>query len=76
METICGAMCVPFDKAVDIVGDRIGQDGRYWLDSTEVRKLGWEPKIDLTEGVKDVIRWGEKYFNELIPVPMEYTLRA
>ena len=33
--------------------ERLGKDGAYLLDSTKIRKLGWQDKISLEEGLKE-----------------------
>jgi CDP-glucose 4,6-dehydratase len=36
---------------------------RQWLDATKAREiLGWEPKVDLTEGLLRTIDWYQEYF--------------
>lgn len=40
-----------------IVPDRPGHDRRYLLDSTKMRALGWEPRIDFAEGLRATARW-------------------
>jgi dTDP-glucose 4,6-dehydratase len=41
-----------------IVPDRPGHDRRYLLDSTKLRReLGWEPKIEFDDGVRETVRW-------------------
>lgn len=34
---------------------------KQWLDDTKLKKLGWEPKVDLEEGLKRTIEWYKKY---------------
>jgi len=43
----------------NIVFDTKKPDGnpRKLLDSTKIRKLGWEPKIDLMQGLNDTYKW-------------------
>ena len=33
--------------------ERLGKDGAYLLDSTKIRKLGWQDKISLEEGLRE-----------------------
>lgn len=42
---------------IEHVLDREGHDRRYSLDSTKLRKLGWQPKIKHEEGIRDTVRW-------------------
>lgn len=39
------------------VEDRLGHDQRYSLDSTKIAKLGWEPKWEFREALKETILW-------------------
>jgi dTDP-glucose 4,6-dehydratase len=39
------------------VSDRPGHDRRYALDSTKLRTLGWEPRIDVEKGMEMTVRW-------------------
>ncbi|MEU5400884.1 dTDP-glucose 4,6-dehydratase [Streptomyces sp. NPDC005963] len=41
-----------------IVPDRPGHDRRYVLDWTTLRdELGWRPRTDFTEGLRETVRW-------------------
>lgn len=60
----------------EITEDRLGQDSRYWLDSSAITELGWKPKILIDEGLQDVIAWARKYISTLRDWPMDYTLRG
>ncbi|MET9682313.1 dTDP-glucose 4,6-dehydratase [Streptomyces coeruleorubidus] len=41
-----------------IVPDRPGHDRRYVLDWSTLRdELGWRPRIDFTEGLRETVRW-------------------
>lgn len=39
------------------VQDRPGHDRRYSLDTTKIRRLGWEPARDFEEGLAETVRW-------------------
>jgi len=40
------------------VKDRPGHDRRYAMDSTKIeQELGWRPRIDVQQGLRDTIRW-------------------
>jgi dTDP-glucose 4,6-dehydratase len=58
---ICNELNADFNKAVEIVDDRPGKDSAYILDSALTRRAGWQPKIDLKEGIREVIGWLDKY---------------
>lgn len=44
-------------KLIKFVKDRPGHDFRYSLSWKKIKKLGWEPIINLTEGLKKTIEW-------------------
>ena len=45
-------------ELISFVEDRKGHDFRYAIDSSKIRKeLGWEPKVQLEEGLKETVRW-------------------
>ena len=77
VEIIAKVMGLPFEQVCQVTEDRLGQDSRYWLDSSAIKHdLGWEPKISLEEGIKDMVEWGRTYLDQLRDWPMDYTLRA
>jgi dTDP-glucose 4,6-dehydratase len=39
------------------VRDRLGHDRRYAVDSSRLRALGWEPRIDFESGMAATVRW-------------------
>lgn len=77
VETVANVMGLPFEELCTVTEDRLGQDSRYWLDSSAIKKdVGWEPQISLEEGVKEVVEWGKKYLHHLKEWPLDYTMRA
>ncbi len=42
------------------VTDRPGHDRRYSLDSSKMEALGWEPSVDLEEGMRRTVEWYKK----------------
>jgi dTDP-glucose 4,6-dehydratase len=41
---------------IDVSCSRVGQDLRYSLDDSKIRKLGWEPKADFDKALSGIIR--------------------
>lgn len=39
------------------VGDRLGHDRRYSVDTKKLRALGWRPEIEFDQGLRDTIHW-------------------
>src|SRR5258706_2585985 len=73
VEKICHKLGVKFADAVEIVGDRPGKDAAYLLDSTRARQaLGWQPGIDLDQGIDETIRWVADNFEDLKKQPSDY----
>lgn len=45
-------------ELIKFVASRPGEDTRYSLDSTKIRKeLGWKPEVTFEEGIKKTIEW-------------------
>jgi len=45
------------ESLLEFVKDRPGHDWRYALDSTNMRALGWKPKVSFEEGLKKTVQW-------------------
>lgn len=43
------------EKLIEFVEDRKGHDTRYAVDSSKIRNLGWEPKVNFEEGLRKII---------------------
>lgn len=70
---IAGMMEVSVDDCVENVGERPGQDARYWLDSTLAREeLGWQPNISLESGLAEVRDWVGGNWDKILQEPLEY----
>ena len=73
VERICLKLNVAFDDHVEFVGDRIGKDSAYHLDSKKIRaKLGWEDKTSLEQGLDECISWVKSNFEILKQQPFDY----
>jgi len=76
VELVADEVGIPFNQLVEITPARASEDTQYWLDSTKIKNtLGWEPELDLRNGVKDLVAWGRKYLDQL-PRPSGFVLRA
>lgn len=77
VEKTATALGMKFEELCEITEDRLGQDFRYWLDSSAIKRdIGWEPQISIEEGLAEMVAWGRKYVDQLRDWPMDYTLRA
>ena len=54
---IIGEIMGKKDNFYEFVKDRPSHDVRYFLNSSKIKKLGWEPKIDFYEGIKKTIEF-------------------
>jgi dTDP-glucose 4,6-dehydratase len=56
---------------------RLGEDSRYWLDSSAIEgDLGWKPQINLEEGLREMVAWGKMYLDELKTLSTGFVLRG
>jgi dTDP-glucose 4,6-dehydratase len=77
VERTAGAMGIAFEDIAEVTADRLGQDSRYWLDSSAIKRdVGWEPRTGWDEGLADMVAWGRKYEAQIRECPTEYVLRA
>ncbi len=73
VERICAKLGVSFDASVEIVGERLGKDAAYMLDSTKLRQtLGWRDRISLDQGLDECITWVQRHFDELRHQEFDY----
>ena len=45
------------ESCIEYVKDRPGHDRRYSVDSTKLRKLGWQPRYEFKEAMAKTIQW-------------------
>lgn len=73
--SICANVCgVKLTDLVELTADRVGQDGRYWLDSSKLKALGWKQKTTIQEGIEEMVAWIRKY-PELLTMSHEWEVR-
>jgi dTDP-glucose 4,6-dehydratase len=74
---ICTKLGARFEDHVKIVGERLGKDSAYHLDSTKARKeLGWSDQINLDDGIDECIAWVQENLETLRNEPMNYIHKA
>jgi dTDP-glucose 4,6-dehydratase len=77
VERICSKLGVKFEDHVELVGERLGKDSAYHLDSTKLRtELGWQDHISLEQGLDECIAWVKNNFDVLKAQPYDYQHKA
>lgn len=62
-----------FEDNIEDVGERMGKDAAYLLDSAKARKaLGWKDQISLEQGIEETIGWVRDNLDELKRQPFGY----
>lgn len=73
VERICTKLNVKFNDHVEMVGERLGKDNAYHLDSSKIRlELNWKDHISLDQGLDDCIAWVKKHLDTLKTQPFDY----
>ena len=73
VEQICTRLNVRFEDHVEIVGERLGKDSAYHLESSKVRtELNWQNRISFNQGLDECIAWVRNNFEELKASPYDY----
>ncbi|OGO90148.1 MAG: dTDP-glucose 4,6-dehydratase [Coxiella sp. RIFCSPHIGHO2_12_FULL_42_15] len=77
VELCADALKMPFEQLCEVTGDRLGQDARYWLDSSAIKRdVGWEPQMTWEQGLKEMVEWTDKYLDQLKLLSTDYVMRA
>lgn len=77
VERCAAALGKSLEEVAEVSGDRLGQDSRYWLDSSAIqRDVGWEPQIGWDEGLAEMVEWVDTYFDQIKNVSTSYTMRG
>jgi dTDP-glucose 4,6-dehydratase len=73
VEMIAAQLGVSFAENVEVVGERLGKDAAYLLDSTRAReKLQWQDRITLEQGIEETIAWVRNNLEEIQKQPFDY----
>jgi len=74
VKRICIKLNVPFEDHVEVIGERMGKDSAYHLDSTKVRtELGWVDRVSLDQGLDECIGWVRNNFEALKATNYDYS---
>jgi dTDP-glucose 4,6-dehydratase len=77
VERTAKALNISFEKLCEVTDDRLGQDSRYWLDSSLIKsEVGWEPNIEWEEGLDEMVSWGRRYLEDIRHSPTNYVMRG
>ncbi len=73
VQMIAKQMNISFEEHVEDVGERMGKDAAYLLDSAKARKtLEWKDQISLEQGIEETIGWVRDNLEELKKQPFDY----
>ena len=73
VEMIASQMGLSFEDHVEMVGERLGKDAAYLLDSSNAREnLGWQDQITLEQGIEETIGWVCDNLEEIKKQPFDY----
>lgn len=74
---IAEIMRIHAEKHVVSVGERLGKDAAYLLDTSKLRQtFSWEPAYNLHDGIVDVLTWVRKNLAVLAELPQHYQHKA
>jgi dTDP-glucose 4,6-dehydratase len=66
VQMLCNKLSMKFEDSVEVVGERLGKDTAYQLNSEKIRReLSWSDKISLSEGIATCIDWVGKNLETL-----------
>jgi len=73
VERLCSKLNVDFNACVEVVGERLGKDAAYMLDSSKLRStLNWDVKIDLDKGLDECISWVKENLDAMKSMEWNY----
>ena len=73
VERIAQKLGVIFSEHVEIIGERLGKDAAYMLDSGKLRQqLGWTDRVSLDSEIDNCIGWVNRHLDELRAQPVDY----
>lgn len=73
VERICVKLGAKFEECVEVVGERLGKDAAYMLDSGKLREtLGWQDSVSLEAGLDECVAWVKTHLEDLKKLPFDY----
>jgi len=77
VEMLCERLNKNFSDCVEVVGERLGKDSAYWLDSSKLRQnLDWSDQTSLEDGIEHCIDWVQSNLETLKDQPAQYIHKA
>lgn len=77
VQTICDLMGNDMASATVDVGERLGQDAAYVIDSSKARnEFDWASRVLLEDGLRGVVEWADEFWAEIQEQSLEYVHRA
>jgi len=73
VKLICKLMNKDYKKNVLITQDRPGKDLTYDMSSKKIKKLGWEPKHKINQGLSSTVNWIMNDYNLFKKHKLEYS---
>jgi dTDP-glucose 4,6-dehydratase len=73
---LCEMLGHRFENATESVGERLGQDRAYLIDSSKIRsELSWSPQIRFEEGLSKTLGWVNTHWDSIRALPLDYLHR-
>jgi dTDP-glucose 4,6-dehydratase len=73
VEMVYQELSFDFDDMVDMTDDRPGKDLKYLMNDNKAQKeLGWQPQVNLEQGIANTIAWVDKHWAEIKQQPFNY----
>ena len=70
---ICTLSGQRFESATESVGERVGQDAAYLVDSSKARReFGWRTEVDIETGLEEVGAWIDRNWKHIDEMTHEY----
>ena len=77
VELICDRMGTRLENVAEVVGERVGKDAAYQLNSDKIRReLGWTDHVSLEQGIEQTIAWVDANLETLKTLPQSYVHKA
>ncbi len=72
-ELLSGSKFAPHEKLIEFVKDRPGHDRRYAMNIEKIKRdVGWQPKEDLSSGLRKTVKWylnNQNWLNGILSRP-------